>query len=232
MNRSTREIEREVEQTRADIDQTTRELREKFTVSQLVDETSRMFGARETSDFFSNLGRQVRDNPLPVLLVGIGLAWLMASSSRPRYRSEYELEPYVEPYTPIGTRSEAARPRYREIPTEETVRLIASDKVEGTRVYNLEGERLGNVRNFMIDKYSGDVAYAVMSFGGFLGMGERYHPLPWRALDYDTEMDGFVVDFERSTLERAPSYGVDDDPWSRDPSYGRTVCSYYGYEAA
>jgi hypothetical protein len=230
MNRSTREIEREVEQTRADIDQTTRELREKFTVGQLVDETSRMFGGRETSDFFSNLGRQVRDNPLPVLLVGIGLAWLMASSSRPRYRPEYELEPYDEPYTPISTRSAAARSRYGEIPTQETVRLIASDK--GTRVYNLEGERLGHVRNFMIDKYSGEVAYAVMSFGGFLGMGERSHPLPWRALDYDREMEGFVVDLDRSTLERGPSYEVDDDPWSRDPSYGRTVCSYYGYEAA
>lgn len=231
MNRSTQEIEREVEQTRAEIDQTARELRDKFTVGELVDEASRMFGAREGSEFFSNLGRQVRENPIPVLLVGIGLVWLMASSGRPRYRPEYELEPYGEPYTPIGTRSEIARSHYGDIPTDETARLIASDKVEGTSVYNMQGEKLGHVRNFMIDKYSGDVAYAVMSFGGFLGIGERYHPLPWRVLDYDTNMDGFVVDLDRSRLERAPNFGLDEDPWSRDPYYGRTVCGYYGYEA-
>ncbi len=65
---------------------------------------------------------------------------------------------------------------------DETDRLIASDKVEGTAVYNRAGERLGSVRNVMIDKFSGQVAYAVMSFGGFLGVGERYHPLPWAAM--------------------------------------------------
>jgi PRC-barrel domain len=69
---------------------------------------------------------------------------------------------------------------------EETDRLIASDKVEGTAVYNRQGERLGTVHNFMVDKSTGRVAYAVMSFGGFLGMGESYHPLPWRVLTYDT----------------------------------------------
>ena len=95
----------------------------------------------------------------------------------------------------------------------------------------MQGEKLGQVRSFMIDKYSGDVAYAVMSFGGFVGIGERYHPLPWRALDYDTGMDGFVVDLDRSTLERAPNYGLEEDPWSHDPGYGRTVRGYYGYEA-
>ena len=134
MSKSTGEIEREVEQTRAEIDQTTRELRDKFTVGQLVDEASRMFGSGEGSDFFSHLGRQVRENPIPVLLVGIGLVWLMASSSRPRYRPEYELEPYHEPYAPLGARSRAERSGYRDLPTDETLRLIASDKVEGTSV--------------------------------------------------------------------------------------------------
>jgi hypothetical protein len=80
---------------------------------------------------------------------------------------------------------------------EETDRLIASDKVEGTAVYNRQDEHLGTVHNFMVDKSTGRVAYAVMSFGGFLGIGESYHPLPWRALTYDTRRGGFVVDLSR-----------------------------------
>src|SRR3546814_13916098 len=70
--------------------------------------------------------------------------------------------------------------------TDETNRLIASNKVEGTAVYNRQGERLGSVYNFMVNKREGTVEYAVMSFGGFLGIGESYHPLPWKVLTYDT----------------------------------------------
>ena len=72
--------------------------------------------------------------------------------------------------------------------TDETGDLIASDKVEGTAVYNRQREHMGTVKNFMVNKRSGQVAYAVMSFGGFLGMGESYHPLPWKVLTYDTGM--------------------------------------------
>ncbi len=110
---------------------------------------------------------------------------------------------------------------------DETDRLIASDKVEGTAVYNRAGERLGSVHNVMIDKFSGQVAYAVMSFGGFLGIGERYHPLPWRALTYDTGLGGYAVDVSRDQLEDAPSPGRDEAPWG-DPAYGRRVSDYYG----
>ena len=92
------------------------------------------------------------------------------------------------------------------VATDETDRLIASNKVEGTAVYNRQGERLGEVYNFMVDKYSGQVAYAVMSFGGFLGIGENYHPLPWRVLDYDTRMGGYVVDLDKEKLRGAPSF--------------------------
>ena len=90
--------------------------------------------------------------------------------------------------------------------TDETNRLISSDKVEGTPVYNPKGERLGKVHHLMIDKYTGQVAYAVMSFGGFLGIGEKYHPLPWKMLNYDTRMGGYVVDLDRDRLDKAPSY--------------------------
>jgi PRC-barrel domain len=111
---------------------------------------------------------------------------------------------------------------------EETDRLIASDKVEGTAVYNRQDEHLGTVHNFMVDKSTGRVAYAVMSFGGFLGMGQSYHPLPWRVLNYDTRRGGFVVDLDRSRLEKAPTYTVADMPNWSDRTYGNRIDEFYG----
>ncbi len=106
------------------------------------------------------------------------------------------------------------------IAVNETDRLLASDKAEGTAVYDRQGDRLGSVHNVMIDKYSGQVAYAVMSFGGFLGIRERYHPLPWRMLTYDTGLGGYVVDVTRERLESGPTHGRDEAPWSSNPDYG------------
>lgn len=110
---------------------------------------------------------------------------------------------------------------------DETHRLIASNKVEGTHVYNHDGENIGSIYNFMVDKQSGKVSYAVMSFGGFLGLGERYYPLPWDTLTFDPELGGYVVTVTREQLDKAPSYAQDEDPW-QDPAYGRNVYGYYG----
>ncbi|MGI3899046.1 MAG: PRC-barrel domain-containing protein [Janthinobacterium lividum] len=111
---------------------------------------------------------------------------------------------------------------------DETERLIASDKVQGTEVFGRNGERLGTVYNFMVDKITGRVAYAVMSFGGFLGLGERYHPLPWEALTYDPTRGGYVVDLDREKLEHAPSFAAGEEPW-RDPEHRRNVFGFYGF---
>ena len=112
------------------------------------------------------------------------------------------------------------------VATEETARLIASNKVEGTPVYDRRGEHLGSVHNFMVDKVSGQVAYAVLSFGGFLGFGEAYHPLPWNALTYSVEFGGYVVDIDPGTLEGAPRQGPDEDPFA-DPGYGGRLKEYW-----
>src|SRR3984893_8215367 len=111
--------------------------------------------------------------------------------------------------------------------TDETGRLISSDKVEGTPVYNPKGERLGKVHHLMIDKYTGQVAYAVMAFGGFLGIGEKYHPLPWKMLTYDTRLGGYVVDLDRSKLENAPSYASTEAPDWSDRSYTARIDEYW-----
>ena len=122
--------------------------------------------------------------------------------------------------TPTGTSGNPA--------IDETNRLIASNKVEGTAVYNGAGERLGTVHNLMVDKYSGQVAYAVMSFGGFLGIGESYHPLPWKVLTYDTGLGGYRVNLSREQLKGAPTYSATDEPNWSDPGYRRRVDDYYG----
>lgn len=104
--------------------------------------------------------------------------------------------------------------------------LIAADKVEGTSVYNLNGDKLGTVDDIMIDKVSGRAIYAVMSFGGFLGMGEKFHPLPWSTLNYDERKGGYVVSLDKAMLEKAPAYDrTGDFVWT--PDYGRRVDQYY-----
>lgn len=107
-------------------------------------------------------------------------------------------------------------------------RLIAADQVEGTSVYNPAGDKLGSVEDVMIDKVSGRIAYAVLGFGGFLGIGDRHYPLPWEKLTYDTNMGGFVVDLDKRVLEGAPSYGDADTAGWEDPAWGKRVCDYYG----
>ena len=113
------------------------------------------------------------------------------------------------------------------LPTDETGHLIASNKVEGTAVYGRDGERLGSIYNFMVDKFSGRVEYAVMNYGGFLGMGERYYPLPWRTLSYDTRAGGYRIDMTRHDLKSAPSFDRDTEP-RFDRQYGDRVHDYYG----
>ena len=111
--------------------------------------------------------------------------------------------------------------------TNETHDLIASDKVEGTAVYDRNGTKLGSVYNFMVEKRSGHVAYAVMSFGGFLGMGSSYHPLPWNQLTYEPAQGGYVVDLTKEQLEGAPTYSTSEASRWDDPTYSRGIDDYY-----
>jgi len=114
-----------------------------------------------------------------------------------------------------------------DIAVDETDRLIASNKVEGTAVYNRQGERLGTIHNFMVDKRSGNVEYAVLSSGGLFGMGGDYYPLPWKVLDYETSQGGYVVDLDKDVIERAPHYRAGEEP-SYDRDYDREVRGHYG----
>lgn len=114
------------------------------------------------------------------------------------------------------------------LPIDETNRLIGSNKVEGTVVYGSDGERLGKIYNFMVDKYSGKVEYAVMSYGGGLfGAGTRYYPLPWATLTYNVERGGYGIAMRERDLRDAPSFDRNSEPeFNRD--YGERVHSWYG----
>lgn len=112
--------------------------------------------------------------------------------------------------------------------TQETAALIGSDKVEGTAVYGMDGNHIGSVERVMLDKRSGKVAYAVMSFGGFLGIGADYYPLPWSKLTYSEALDGYQVDITEDQVKGAPKYGREDDFDWADRETDRRISSYYG----
>lgn len=97
-----------------------------------------------------------------------------------------------------------ARPTAKDMTAPTAGHLIAGGKVSGTDVYSLEGEHIGSIEDVMLDKSSGRVAYAVLSFGGFLGLGTRHFPLPWEMLRYDTTLGGYVVKIDKAKLEGAP----------------------------
>ena len=112
-------------------------------------------------------------------------------------------------------------------PTDTSGRVIAASKVNSTSVYNTAGEKLGSVYDVMLNKVSGQAEYAVLSFGGLLGIGEKYHPLPWNALKYDTGLGGYVVSISREKLESAPAYRADEMAnW--DNTWDRRIGDYYG----
>lgn len=112
--------------------------------------------------------------------------------------------------------------------TDETDRLISSQKVDGTAVYNRDGDRLGTIDHMMIDKFTGQVEYAVMSSGGFLGIGDNYNPVPWKSLVYDVNLGGYVMDADRARLEQAPRFQSTGRPNWSDRSYTEKVDEYWG----
>jgi hypothetical protein len=114
------------------------------------------------------------------------------------------------------------------IEASEQGNLIGSDKVEGTSVYGADDQKIGSIERVMIDKKSGRVSYAVLSFGGFFGIGDDHYPLPWQSLKYDTNLGGYRTGITQQQLEGAPKYG-NDNSWNwADTSRARAVNDYYG----
>ncbi len=110
--------------------------------------------------------------------------------------------------------------------TDENVRLISSIKVEGTPVLDRDGAKIGKIENFMVDKYTGRVAYAVMSFGGTMGLGTSLFPLPWPLLEYDESNGGYKLGITKEEMKDAPRFEASGTP-EFDADYRRRVLLFY-----
>jgi hypothetical protein len=112
--------------------------------------------------------------------------------------------------------------------------LMGADTLMGNDVYNRDGEDLGDIKEFMIDMASGKVAYAVLSFGGVLGMGDKLFAVPWAALALDTVNERFTLDVPKATLKDAPGFDKSHWPSMSDQTWARGVHKFYGtpYSAA
>ena len=110
------------------------------------------------------------------------------------------------------------------------IRLLSSSSIAGTDVKNLVGENLGEVKELMINTNTGKVEYAVLSFGGFLGMGDKYFAVPWNAFNVDRVEEELILDASKERLENAPGFDKDNWPSTASP-YFKSVSDYYGRSA-
>jgi sporulation protein YlmC with PRC-barrel domain len=109
-------------------------------------------------------------------------------------------------------------------------RVLSAGTISGDKVVNPEGDNLGEIKDFMIDLDSGRIAYAVLQFGGFLGMGDKLFAVPWEALRLSTEEHKFYLDVDKERLKEAPGFDKDNWPSSADRTFLNNVYSYYGYK--
>jgi len=114
----------------------------------------------------------------------------------------------------------------KPLQSDETGTLIGSDKVEGTPVYGIDEKKIGRIERVMLDKISGKVAYAVLSFGGFMGMGEDYYPVPWATMKYDTRLGGYRANLTKEQLDKAPKY-TKSTSWNWSRENDQRVYDYY-----
>jgi sporulation protein YlmC with PRC-barrel domain len=106
--------------------------------------------------------------------------------------------------------------------------LMGANTLIGNDVYNLKNEDLGDIKEIMLDMRTGRVSYAVLSFGGFLGMGDKLFAVPWNALTLDTQNKRFTLNVEKDRLESAPGFDQDSWPNMADPSWANSIHDYYG----
>lgn len=107
--------------------------------------------------------------------------------------------------------------------------LISAERVQGTPVFDREGDKIGHIEDVMLDKKTGKVAYAIMSHGGVLGAGERYYPIPWSIMRYDLQMNGYRVPMDKAEMQKAPT--LDQTEIYGNDAWAAVVHSHYGTPA-
>ncbi|REL32927.1 PRC-barrel domain containing protein [Rhodohalobacter sp. SW132] len=109
-------------------------------------------------------------------------------------------------------------------------RTLSSSTITGQKVYNLKGENIGDIKDLMINPAKANVEYAVLEFGGFLGIGSKYFAIPLEALQFSEKEEKIMLDVNKEKLENAPSFDKDNWPSSADPEFVNSVYTHYGYE--
>lgn len=114
--------------------------------------------------------------------------------------------------------------------TTKIRQVLSSSSIVGTTVQNMGREDLGEIKDLMIDLSGGRIAYAVLSFGGFLGMGDKLFAIPWEAFQVVQEEEVLLLNVAKEKLEQAPGFDKDNWPDMADMTWGKSIHSYYGYD--
>ena len=116
--------------------------------------------------------------------------------------------------------------------TKETQKVISASKVEGTAVYGSNKEKVGTVDTIMLGKRDGKIHHAILSIGGFFGMGDKLHSVPWSKLDYDTDLEGYKLNVTEEQLKNAPTFDKNDRAMAADLDFQNRSYSHYGEKTA
>lgn len=108
--------------------------------------------------------------------------------------------------------------------------VLSSSSIESTSVTNAQGQDLGNIKDLMINVNNGQIAYAVLSFGGFLGLGDKYFAIPFEAFSVNTDNEKFILNVDKEKLKKAPGFDKDNWPDHSNDRFLNEVYSYYGYK--
>jgi sporulation protein YlmC with PRC-barrel domain len=237
--RSADEVQRDVERRRARLSETADEIQDRLTPGQLLDRAVDYFWEEPRAGGQSRLTRAIVENPLPVLVIGAGLVWLAVAASQPRRRRRIYRDPYEDPYYGDGLHPDDIGDE-RELGPLTSVRstsmagsgpgpaVMGASTLIGDKVTNHQNESLGKIEEIMIDMASGRVAYAVLSFGGVAGIGDKLFAVPWQALRLDPPNKQFILNVTKERLKEAEGFEKNNWPSMSDPSWARTTHNFYG----
>lgn len=107
------------------------------------------------------------------------------------------------------------------------INIVRTADIIGVHVKNAQNEHLGDIEEIVLDKLSGEVKYLVLSFGGFLGMGDKLFAIPWHTINYDDEEDCFILNISKERLKGAPGFNKDQWPDMADMTWGETISNFY-----
>lgn len=109
-------------------------------------------------------------------------------------------------------------------------RILSATSIAGTKVKNLDGNNIGEIQDLMIDFQTRNVVYAVLSFGGFMGIGDKYFAIPVEALNFDSKEERIILDVDKKRLENAPGFDKDNWPMEASPEFVQSIYEHYGYK--